>query len=210
MLSLFLRSTYEDGSKMTRGEIGDELLTLLAAGHETTASTLAWAFERISRHPEVLSRLVAEADTEDNAYRQATILEVQRNRTVIDFSGRHVAVPTYELGDWRVPQGYSVMVSLNQLHENREMFPPDPERFDPQRFLDAKPNTFAWVPFGGGTRRCIGAAFANMEMDVVLRTVLRHFTIATTAAPGGEKWHSRGVAFTPPKKGGRVVVHRRG
>lgn len=207
VLSLFLRSTYEDGSKMTRGEIGDELLTLLAAGHETTASTLAWAFERISRHPEVLSRLVAEADTEDNAYRQATILEVQRNRTVIDFSGRHVAVPTYELGDWRVPQGYSVMVSLNQLHENREMFP-DPERFDPQRFLDAKPNTFAWVPFGGGTRRCIGAAFANMEMDVVLRTVLRHFTIATTAAPG-EKWHSRGVAFTP-KKGGRVVVHRRG
>jgi cytochrome P450 family 138 len=206
VLSLFLRSSYEDGSTMTRGEIGDELLTLLAAGHETTASTLAWAFERISRHPEVLSRLVEEAGTEDNAYRQATILEVQRNRTVIDFSGRHVAVPTYDLGDWRVPQGYSVMVSLCQLHENPEMFP-DPERFDPQRFLDTRPNTFAWVPFGGGTRRCIGAAFANMEMDVVLRTVLRHFTIASTSAPG-EKWHSRGVAFTP-KKGGRVVVHRR-
>jgi cytochrome P450 len=207
VLSLFLRSTYEDGSAMTRGEIGDELLTLLAAGHETTASTLAWAFERISRHPEVLSRLVAEADTDDNSYRQATIFEVQRNRTVIDFAGRHVAVPSYELGEWRVPQGYSVMVSLCQLHENPEMFP-DPERFDPQRFLDAKPNTFAWVPFGGGTRRCIGAAFANMEMDVVLRTVLRHFTIQTTTAPG-EKWHSRGVAFTP-KKGGRIVVHRRG
>jgi len=206
VLSLFLRSSYEDGSAMTRGEIGDELLTLLAAGHETTASTLAWAFERISRHPEVLSRLAAEADTDDNAYRQATILEVQRNRTVIDFSGRHVQVPSYELGDWRVPQGYSVMVSLCQLHENPDMFP-DPERFDPQRFLDTRPNTFAWVPFGGGTRRCIGAAFANMEMDVVLRTVLRHFTIAATNAPG-EKWHSRGVAFTP-KKGGRVVVRRR-
>jgi cytochrome P450 len=206
VLSLFLRSSYEDGSKMTRAEIGDELLTLLAAGHETTASTLAWAFERISRHPEVLRRLVAEADTEDNAYRQATILEVQRNRTVIDFSGRHVAVPSYELGKWGVPQGYSIMVGLNQLHENPKMFP-DPERFDPQRFLDTRPNTFAWVPFGGGTRRCIGAAFANMEMDVVLRTVLRHFTIQTTSAPG-EKWHSRGVAFTP-KKGGRVVVHRR-
>ncbi len=206
VLSLFLRSSYEDGSAMTRGEIGDELLTLLAAGHETTASTLAWAFERISRHPAVLSRLVAEADTDDNAYRQATILEVQRNRTVIDFSGRHVAVPTYELGDWTVPQGYSVMVSLCQLHENPEMFG-DPERFDPQRFLDTRPNTFAWVPFGGGTRRCIGAAFANMEMDVVLRTVLRHFTIAPTSAPG-EKWHSRGVAFTP-KRGGRVVVYRR-
>lgn len=206
VLSLFLRSSYEDGSKMTRGEIGDELLTLLAAGHETTASTLAWAFERISRHPEVLRRLVAEAETDDNTYRQATIFEIQRNRTVIDFSGRHVMAPIYELGEWRVPQGYSVMVSLNQLHENPEMFP-DPERFDPGRFLDTRPNTFAWVPFGGGTRRCIGAAFANMEMDVVLRTVLRNFTIATTTAPG-EKWHSRGVAFTP-KKGGRVVVYRR-
>lgn len=207
VLSLFLRSTYEDGSAMTRGEIGDELLTLLAAGHETTASTLGWAFERISRHPAVLDRLAAEADTDDNTYRQATILEVQRNRTVIDFAGRDVVVPMYELGEWRIPQGFSIMVSLNQLHENSDEFP-HPERFDPQRFVDSRPNTFAWVPFGGGTRRCIGAAFANMEMDIVLRTVLRHFTIQPTDAPG-EKWHSRGVAFTP-KKGGRIVVHRRG
>ncbi|MFN8032589.1 MAG: cytochrome P450 [Mycobacterium sp.] len=206
VLSLFLRSTYEDGSPMTRREIGDELLTLLGAGHETTASTLGWAFERISRHPEVLRRLVAEVDTDDNTYRQATIFEVQRNRTVIDFAGRHVHVPIYDLGEWRIPQGYSVMVSLNQLHENPEIFP-DPARFDPQRFIDAKPNTFAWVPFGGGTRRCVGAAFANMEMDIVLRTVLRHFTIQTTNAPG-EKWHNRGVAFTP-KKGGLVTVYRR-
>ena len=206
VLTLFLRSTYEDGSPMTRAEIGDELLTLLAAGHETTGSTLAWAFERISRHPEVLRQLVAEADTDDNTYRQATLFEVQRNRTVIDFSGRHVTAPVYELGEWVIPQGYSIMVSLGQLHENPEIFP-DPQRFDPQRFLDTKPNTFAWVPFGGGTRRCIGAAFANMEMDIVLRTVLRHFTIATTTAPD-EKWHNRGVAYVP-KKGGRAVVYRR-
>ena len=208
ILSLFLRSSYDDGAAMTRAEIGDELLALLAAGHETTASTLGWAFERISRHPDVLQKLVAEAEVgEDNAYRQATILEIQRVRTVIDFAGRHVVVPMYELGDYRIPQGFSIMVSLLQLHHNPEEFP-DPERFDPQRFIDGKPNTFAWVPFGGGTRRCVGAAFANMEMDVALRTVLRHVTIQTTDAPG-EKWHSRGVAFTP-KKGGRVVVHRRG
>ncbi len=206
VLSLFLRSTYDDGSTMTRAEIGDELLALLAAGHETTASTLAWAFERISRHPAVLDRLVAEADTDDNTYRQATILEVQRARTVIDFSGRHVAVPMYQLGEYTLPQGYSIIVGLDQLHENPEVFP-HPERFDPQRFIDARPNTFAWVPFGGGTRRCVGAAFANMEMDIVLRTVLRHFMIQTTEAPG-EKWHSRGVAYTP-KNGGRVVVRRR-
>ena len=206
ILSLFLRATYDDGTPMTRGEIGDELLALLAAGHETTASTLGWAFERISRHPDVLEKLVAEAAGDDNTYRQATIFEIQRNRTVIDFAGRHVAAPMYELGEYRIPQGFSIMISLLQLHTDPNAYP-DPDRFDPQRFIDNKPNTFSWVPFGGGTRRCVGAAFANMELDVVLRTVLRHITIQTTDAPG-EKWHNRGVAFTP-KKGGRVVVYRR-
>ena len=172
----------------------------------TTASTLAWAFERVSRHPGVLDRLVAEADTDRNEYRQATILEVQRNRTVIDFAGRHVCAPSVQLGKWRIPQGYSVSVALGQAHFNAREFP-DPELFDPDRFVGDRPNVFAWIPFGGGTRRCVGAAFANMEMDVVLRTVLRRFTIETTAEPD-EKWHSRGVAFTP-KKGGRITVRRR-
>ena len=99
------------------------------------------------------------------------------------------------------------MVSIRQLHENQEAFP-EPDRFDPYRFVGNRPPTFAWVPFGGGTRRCVGAAFANTEMDVVLRTVLRHFTLDSTSDPG-EKVHSRGVAFTP-KKGGRIVVQRRG
>ena len=206
VLALFLRSRYDDGTAMTRGEIGDELLTLLAAGHETTASTLGWAFERISRHPEVLSRLVTEAHGDKNTYRQATILEIQRVRTVIDLASRHVAVSDYELGPWRIPRGYTIMVSLRQLHENPDEFP-HPDRFDPQRFIDNKPNTFAWVPFGGGTRRCAGAAFATMEMDVVLRTVLRNMTIQTTDKPN-EEIHNRGVAFTP-KRGGRIVVHRR-
>ncbi|MFN8228495.1 MAG: cytochrome P450 [Mycobacterium sp.] len=206
ILSLLLRSTYEDGTPMSRGEIRDELLTLLAAGHETTASTLAWAFERISRHPAVLDRLVAEAGTDDNEYRQATILEVQRNRTVIDFSGRHVYAPSVQLGKWVIPQGYSITVALAQVHSNTDEFP-DPTRFDPSRFVGERPNVFAWIPFGGGTRRCVGAAFANMEMDIVLRTVLRTVTIETTTARD-EKVHSRGVAFTP-KSGGRMTVHRR-
>jgi len=206
VLSLFLRSTYDDGSAMTRGEIGDELLALLAAGHETTASTLGWAFERISRHPAVLERLVAEAAGDDNTYRLATIYEVQRNRTVIDFAGRQVSVPMYELGEWIIPQGFSILISLQQLHSDSDVYK-DPEQFDPQRFIDAKPNPYNWVPFGGGTRRCVGAAFAHMEMDIVLRTVLRHFTIQTTSA-AGEKWFNRGVAYTP-RKGGRVVMYRR-
>ncbi|EID12608.1 cytochrome P450 [Mycobacterium xenopi RIVM700367] len=206
ILALMLRSTYEDGSAMSRKDIGDELLTLLAAGHETTAATLGWAFERLSRHPDVLAQLAEEADTDNNELRQAAILEVQRNRTVIDFAGRHVYAPAYQLGEWVIPRGYSIVVAISQIHDDPDVFP-DPERFDPQRYLGTKPPTFAWIPFGGGTRRCVGAAFANMEMDVVLRTVLRQFTIETTTAPG-EKWHARGVAFTP-KRGGRIVVHRR-
>jgi cytochrome P450 len=206
VLALMLRSTYEDGSAMSRKDIGDELLTLLAAGHETTAATLGWAFERLSRHPDVLAALVAEAETDDNELRQATILEVQRNRTVIDLAGRNVFAPVVELGEWVIPRGYSIAVSISQIHVNDEAFP-DPDRFDPQRFIGSKPSTLAWIPFGGGARRCVGAVFANMEMDVVLRTVLRHFAIETTTAPG-EKWHCRGIAFTP-KRGGKVVVHRR-
>lgn len=206
VLTLLLRSTYEDGSAMSRADIGDELLTLLAAGHETTAATLAWVLERVSRHPEVLDRLVEEARTGGNEYRQATILEVQRARTVIDFAGRHVYAPTFELGEWVIPHGYSIIVAIDHIHARAEDFT-EPERFDPQRFLGKRPSTFAFIPFGGGTRRCVGAAFANVEMDVVLRTVLRHFTIDATTAPD-EKIHSRGVAYTP-KAGGRVVVRRR-
>ncbi len=206
VLAMLLRSTYEDGSSMSRKDIGDELLTLLAAGHETTASTLGWVFERLSRHPDVLTALAAEADLGDNELRQATILEVQRHRTVIDAAGRHVHAQNFELGEWSVPRGHTIIVSIARLHADAELFP-DPDRFDPQRFVGTKPPSFAWLPYGGGARRCVGAVFANMEMDVVLRTVLRHFVIQTTEMPG-EKIHSRGVAYTP-KDGGKVVVRRR-
>jgi cytochrome P450 len=206
VLALMMRSTYEDGSVMSRKDIGDELLTLLAAGHETTAATLGWAFERVSRHPDLLAALVDEGENDGGELRQATILEVQRARTVIDFAARSVYPPVYQLGEWVIPRGDSILVSIGQIHDNPDVFP-DPERFDPQRYIGGKPSAFAWVPFGGGTRRCVGAAFANMEMDVVLRTVLRHFSIETTTAPG-EQWHCRGVAYTP-KDGGRIVVRRR-
>src|SRR6476469_1698980 len=205
ILALLLRSSYDDGTSMSRQDVSDELLTLLGAGHETTASTLGWAFERLRRHPAVLAELVKENDEGGNEFRQATIQELQRHRTVIDFSGRHVQAPHFDLGDWRIPHGYTVMVAIANVHANRGMFP-NPERFEPDRFGGTRTPT-AWVPFGGGTRRCIGAAFANVEMDVVLRTVLRYFVIETDNAPD-EKIHFRGIAFTP-KEGGRIVVRRR-
>lgn len=206
VLALMLRSTYDDGSTMSRKDIGDELLTLLAAGHETTAATLAWAFERLVRHPDVLAAMVEEADNGGSELRQAAILEVQRTRTVIDFAARRVYAPTFRLGEWVIPQGNSLIVSIAQIHDDPAVYP-DPDRFDPRRYIGNKPSTFAWIPFGGGTRRCVGAAFANMEMDVVLRTVLRQFTIETTAAPG-ERWYCRGVTYIP-KDGGRIAVRRR-
>jgi len=206
ILALLLRSRYEDGTAMSRQDVSDELLTLLGAGHETTASSLGWAFERLRRHPDVLAELVKEVDEGGSDFRQATILELQRARTVIDFAGRHVNAPKFDLGEWEIPRGYTILVSIADLHENADIFP-EPDRFDPHRFVDIKPPTFAWLPFGGGTRRCIGAAFANTEMDVVLRTVLTHFRIQTDDAPA-EKPHHRGVAYTP-KDGGRVVVSRR-
>jgi cytochrome P450 len=206
VLAMLVQSRYDDGSAMTRGEIADELLTLLAAGHETTATTLAWAVERLRRHPAVLRDLVAEADAGGSALREATITEVQRSRPVIDMVGRKVIAEQFHLGRWTVPKGYTVLVSIGLIHDDEAIFP-NPRTFDPTRFLGAKPDLYQWIPFGGGTRRCIGAAFATMEMNVVLRTLLRDVTLLPTTEPD-EKWHSRGVA-SAPGRGGRAVVRRR-
>jgi len=205
VLSLLVRARHEDGTPMSRDEIADQLLTLLAAGHETTAATLAWAVERLRRHPEVLRTLVAEVDAGGREYRDAVIREVQRSRPVITAAGRY-AMTDFQLGRWLLPAGTRIIASayLTQLDERLY---PDPQRFDPERFVGRMPETYKWVPFGGGIRRCIGAAFAHMEMDVVLRTMLTQVELATTTAPD-ERWKSRGVAFVP-SCGGRAVVRRR-
>ncbi|HEU4362551.1 MAG TPA: cytochrome P450 [Mycobacterium sp.] len=207
VLNWLLRSSYEDGTVMSRQDLGDELLGLLVAGHETTASTLAWTFERISRHPELLTALVAEADAGGNTLRRATIREVQRTRTVIDFAARRVQVPAFPLGEWVIPRGYAVLVAIDQIHRSAGVFP-DPEWFDPHRYTGASgPSAFEWLPYGGGVRRCPGSTFANLEMDVVLRTVLQHLQIQPSTEPA-EPPRPRGIAFKP-KRGGRIVVHRR-
>ncbi|MCF8610253.1 cytochrome P450 [Gordonia sp. HY285] len=205
ILALMLQSTYDDGSVMTDDEIADELLTLLAAGHETTATTLAWLFERIQRHRPILDDLAVEAQGDGDELRHAVILETQRSRPVIDFAGRHVVADDLEVGPWRIPRGHNAMVAISLLHDDSDQFR-DPERFDPYRFVGSTPSA-AWLPFGGGTRRCIGAAFATMEMDVVVRTVLREFRIEPSTARA-EGLHSRGVAFAP-RFGGRMAVRRR-
>jgi cytochrome P450 len=206
VLALMVQSRYDDGSRMSHGHVADQLLTLLAAGHETTATTLAWTVERLRRHPAILRELAAEADAGGGALREATLLEVQRTRPVIELVGRRVLAETVELGRWVIPRGYNVLVSIALVHDDESVFP-NARAFDPARFLDGKPDLYQWIPFGGGTRRCLGAAFAAMEMNVVLRTILRDFRLEPTADPG-ERYHSRGVA-NAPARGGLAVLRRR-
>ncbi|VVJ18871.1 Cytochrome P450 [Amycolatopsis camponoti] len=202
VLSMMLQTRYDDGSGLSRDEIADQLLTLLTAGHETTATTLAWAVERLRRHPALLEEL----KNGDGKLLDATILEVQRTRPVIDLTARQVKQDGYRLGRWTLPKGYAVLVSIALIHDDDAVFP-HAATFDPHRFAGARPDLYQWIPFGGGTRRCLGAAFATMEMTVVLRTLLRDFDLVPTAERG-ERWHSRGVAYAPAK-GGRAIVRRR-
>ena len=206
ILALLLRNGRDDGTGMPRRDICDELLALIGAGHESMASALGWAFERLRRHPDVLAELVREVDEGGCDFRRATILESLRSRTVVDVIGRRVGAPNFDLGEWQIPRNRTVLVRIADLHEDPEIFP-HPERFDPHRFSGTRPAAPAWLAFGGGARRCIGSDFAIAEMDIVLRTVLRNFRIHTDAA-ADEKSHFRGIAHTP-KLGGRVILNRR-
>jgi cytochrome P450 len=206
VLSILLRARYDDGTAMTTRDLADELLTMLAAGHETTATTLAWLVERLRRHPAVWDRLVQENEAGEDELRRATIYETQRCRPVIDFAGRTVRAEVLELGPYRIPRGHKVIVGLDLIHTDDRVFP-HAERFDPDRFVGQHPDLYSWVPFGGGVRRCIGAAFADMELNVVLRTLLTDFELLPTAARD-ERFHNRGVA-TAPHKGGMTRVRRR-
>jgi cytochrome P450 len=206
VLALLARATHEDdGSQLSDREVVDQLTAIVAAGHETTANTLAWAVERLRRHPAVLQRLVREADGNEKALRDATIRELQRTRPVVPGTGRMVVEP-FELGDYVLPRGTVILLPTPFLHNDPETYP-DPLRFDPDRFLGKRPDPNTWIPFGGGIRRCPGAAFAHMEMDIVLRTVLRQLVIEPTTERG-ERMLFRGIAFAP-SKGGRAVVRRR-
>jgi cytochrome P450 len=153
----------------------------------------------------VVGRLVVEIEQGGRELRMATIHELQRVRPVVPGTGRLVVKP-FRLGDYVIPPGHGLLISATLTHEDPRLFP-NPRAFDPDRFLDKRPDPFAWVPFGGGRRRCPGAAFAHMEMDVVLRTLLDRLELEPTDEPD-EAWAFRGVTFAPGK-GGLAVVRRR-
>jgi cytochrome P450 len=203
ILSLLLAARDEDGAGLTDSELHDELLTLLLAGHETTATALSWTLERLSRHPDVLDRLTAEVRAgADDEYLDAVIKESLRLRPVVPAVARYLTEPT-ALGDRVLPAGVHITPSIYLTHRNPAIYP-EPERFRPDRFLERPAGTYEWIPFGGGTRRCLGASFALFEMRIVLAEVLRRFDLAPTRAPG-ERIARRAITFSP-RSGGRIAV----
>ena len=194
VLSMLIGARHEDGSPMSDAEIRDELLTLLVAGHETTATALSWAMERLTRHPEKLERLRSEVEAGEEAYLTATIQETLRLRPVIVVVIRKLTEPV-ELGGYELPAGARVVPSIHLIHRDPETYP-EPDRFLPERFLDNPPGTYTWIPFGGGVRRCLGAAFAQFEMAVVLRELVRRHGIAP-ANPAPERPFRRAITETP-------------
>jgi cytochrome P450 len=204
VLAMMIEARDEQGRGMTDVEIRDELVTLLLAGHETTATSLAWTFERLLANPHTYDKLAAELATGSDVYLDAVIRETLRVRPIVPMIGRHVAKP-FQLGEWTIPPGHRIAPSIYLSGRNAEAYP-QPARFDPERWIGVKPDPYTWLPFGGGTRRCIGMAFAQFEMRVVLQTVVPRARMRLIG--GAAKVTRRGITLAPAG-GTRVVLDER-
>jgi cytochrome P450 len=202
VLSMLIAARHEDGSPMRDEEMRDELLTLLVAGHETTATSLSWAVERLTRSPAKLERLRAEVLEGREEYLTATIQETLRLRPVISTVLRKLT-EAVEIGGYELPAGITVAPSIYLVHRNPEVYP-EPQRFLPERFLDNPPGTYTWIPFGGGVRRCLGASFAQFEMAVVLKELVKRHRIRP-ANPKPERVFRRAITETP-RRNAEVVL----
>jgi cytochrome P450 len=181
-------------------------MTALVAGHETTASELAWAFERLAREPRVLRRLHEEIDAgEDEAYLTATIQETLRRRPVLPQAEPRLVKEPVEIGDWRYEPGVVLAASAWLVHHDPDVYP-DPFAFRPERFLQEPPGTYTWIPFGGGRRRCLGASFAMLEMKLAIRAALRRYTIAP--ALNLDRTRRRAITISPRNSALTVLLPR--
>jgi cytochrome P450 family 135 len=199
VLSLLMRARHDDGAPLSDRELRDELVTVVGAGHETTATALAWAVERLVRHPAALARLREDADGE---YTDAVIRETLRVRPVIVDVVRKLTRPL-AIGGHELPAGTLVLASITGLHGREDLYP-DAEAFRPERFLGRPPGTYEWIPFGGGVRRCIGAAFAQEEMRIVLREIATRARLRP-ARGRDERARMRNVTLAP-EHDARVVL----
>jgi cytochrome P450 len=204
VLSLLLRATHEDGAPMSDRELRDELVTVIGAGHETTATGLAWAVERLVRNPRVLARAQESIAAGEDEYLDAVVKETLRVRPVLSDVARKLTAPT-EIGGYTLPAGTFVLPAILVIHHRADLYP-EPLEFRPERFLEGQGGGFNWIPFGGGVRRCIGAAFAQYEMRIVLREILSR-TDLRAADPRPERMTLRNITMAP-RHGGRVVLRR--
>jgi cytochrome P450 len=204
VLAMMIEARDDQGDAMTDVEIRDELITLLLAGHETTATSLAWTFDQLLAHPHTFAKLQNELAAGHDAYLDAVIRETLRVRPIVPLIGRHVAKP-FQLGKWLIPPGNRIAPSIYLAGRNRDAYP-WPERFDPDRWIGVKPDPYTWLPFGGGIRRCIGMAFAQFEMRVVLQTVVPRARMRL--ADGAAKVVRRGITLAP-SGGTRVILDER-
>jgi cytochrome P450 len=205
MLSLLLSARHEDGGPMSDQELRDELMTLVTAGHETTATGLSWALERLMRTPEVMERLLDSLGSDSDEYLDATVKETLRARPVVTDVARKLTRDT-EVGGYRLPAGTFVVAAIAAVHARADVYP-EPERFRPERWLDGAGESYGWIPFGGGVRRCIGASFAQLEMKLVLRTVLSRVRLS---APSKRPERPRVKHVTAvPSRGARALVEER-
>jgi cytochrome P450 family 135 len=201
VLSLLLQARHEDGSPMSDEELRDELITLLVAGHETTANSLAWALERLVRHPNALERLRGGADE----YADAVVKETMRLRPTISIVLRRLKEPM-EIGGRLLPAGVTVVPCIYLMHRRPDIYP-NPYAFRPERFIEGQGGTYSWIPFGGGVRRCLGASFAQLEMRVVLQTLARRLDLRA-ADPQPERIVRRAIALSPAR-GGEIIARAR-
>ncbi len=202
VLSLLLGARDEDGAPMTDQELRDELVTVLGAGHETTATGLAWAVERLVRNPDVLAKLRASLAAGEEEYLDATVKETLRSRPIIVDVARKLIAPA-TIDGYELPAGTFVLPAIAALHHREDIFP-EPDEFRPERFLDVKVDNYAWIPFGGGVRRCVGAAFAEYEMRTILREfVLRADLRAVSAKDAPVRVRNITLA---PARGARVLM----
>ncbi|MEA2133388.1 MAG: cytochrome family [Solirubrobacteraceae bacterium] len=204
ILSLLVSARFEGGEPMDDAEIRDQLMTLLLAGHETTATGLAWTFDLLLRHPHVLARLTAAVEGGEEPYVRAVVSEALRLRPVVPLAGRRLS-QELQVDGHVLPAGTDVTPAIWLTHTRADRYP-EPYAFRPERFLDGAPATYAWIPFGGGVRRCLGAAFAEMEMRVALAAILERRTLRP-ASSSAERVARRNVTFSP--RGGTRVIARR-
>ena len=195
VLSMLVQARDEDGEPMSAQELRDELMTLLVAGHETTATGLSWAWERLLRRPEAYARLMGEVDDGGQDYLDATVQETLRLRPVIQLVMRRLTQPVTVAG-YDLPAGANVAPCVYLVHRRPDVYP-EPALFRPERFLERPADTYSWIPFGGGLRRCVGASFALHEMRVVLRTMAERAVLRAPGAPQHERPRRRTVTMAP-------------